>query len=369
MTVVFSFILGLYSLLLLTFLFGWVKIRRQPVPVKGPSSPRISIVAALRNEESNIENFVHDLSAIVYPAGNFEVILVNDHSTDATLEKTKLQINDLPGFRLLDLPSGLEGKKEALRFGIEQAGFEIIATTDADCRFSKNWLGCVSLYFQQEETKMLVGVVKLIESDSFFTRLQVTEFSSLVGTAAAAVGLGHPILCNGANLSFRKEVFMEVNGYDGNLQIASGDDEFLLRKIRKQYPSGIKFLNFYEATVSTFAQKDIRDFFYQRIRWAGKWRHNSDPLARMLAIFMLLSHLAFIGLIVDNLVHREASYGLVLYKIFLEGIFFSWVARFLHRRIDLLAFLTLQIIYPFYIIIIGMLSLVLRYEWKNRNYK
>ena len=369
MTVIFSFILGLYCLLLITFLFGWVRIRRQPMPVAGQSPPGISIVIAMRNEMANIENLIHDLSSIVYPKENFEIILVNDHSTDATNERTATMIKNLSGFRLLDLPAGWEGKKKALNFGIEEARFEIIVTTDADCRVSKNWLGCISLYFQKEETKMLVGVVKLIQSDSFFTRLQVTEFSSLVGTAAATIGLGHPILCNGANLSFRKEVFKEVNGYEGNLRIASGDDEFLLRKILKQYPTSVKFLNFYEAAVSTLPQKNFRDFFYQRIRWAGKWRHNSDLLARMLAIFMLLSHFAFIGLIINNLIHREISYGLILFKIFLEGILFSWVARFLLRRFDLLAYLTLQIIYPFYITIIGVCSLVLRYKWKNRNYK
>ena len=369
MTVIFSLILGLYSLLLLTFLFGWVRIRRQPVPIKDPSSPRISIVVAMRNEASNIENLIHDLSAIIYPAENFEVLLVNDHSTDSTFEETKLRIKDLPRFRLFDLPDGLEGKKEALRFGIAEARFEIIATTDADCRFSKNWLGCISLYFQQPETKMLVGVVRLTESDSFFTRLQVTEFNSLVGSTAATIGLGHPILCNGANLSFRKEVFNEVHGYEGNLGIASGDDEFLLRKIFKRYPLGIKFLNFYEAIVSTDPQKELSVFIYQRIRWAGKWRHNSDLLARMLAIFILASHFAFVGLIINNFISHEINYGLILYKVFLEGILFSWVARFLHRRFDLLAFLTLQIIYPFYITTIGVLSLVLPYQWKNRSYQ
>ncbi len=368
MAVIFSLILGLYSLLLLTFLFGWVRIRRQPVPVKDTSCPTISIVVAMRNELSNVESLVHDLSAIVYPSENFEIVLVNDHSTDGTHEETKLRIKDLPGFRLLDLPKGLEGKKQALRYGIAQARFEIIATTDADCRFSKNWLGCISRYFQQKETKMLVGVVRLTEGDSFFTRLQVTEFNSLVGSAAATIGLGHPILCNGANLSFRKEVFNEVHGYEGNLGIASGDDEFLLRKIFEQYPLGIKFLNFYEATVTTLPQKSIRDFFYQRIRWAGKWRHNSDPIARMLAIFILLSHFAFLGLIISNFISHETNYGLILYKVFLEGILFSWVARFLHRRFDLLAFLALQIIYPFYVTAIGVFSLVLSYQWKNRKY-
>lgn len=368
MTAVFGFILSFYCLLLLVFLFGWVRIRRQLMPAKEPLSPGISIVVAMRNEEENVQNLIQDLSAIVYPPEKFEIILVNDHSTDATYEKAKSLIKDLPGFRILDLPSGVEGKKEALSFGIDEARFEIISTTDADCRFSKNWPGCISLYFQEEGTKMLVGAVKFMESNSFFSRLQVTEFISLVGSTGAAIGLGHPIMCNGANLSFRKDVFAEVKGYEGNLQIASGDDEFLLCKIFKRYPTGIKFLNFYEATVTSQPQGTIKDFFYQRIRWAGKWRHNSDLLTQVLAVFIFVSQIAFAGLIIKNFYSQDGTIGLILYKIFLEGIFFSWVARFLERRFDFLAFLTLQIVYPIYVMVIAVFSLFSSYQWKDRKY-
>jgi len=369
MTVVFSLILSLYCLLLVVFLFGWIMIRRQSMPVKGNATPGISIVVAVRNEEENIQTLLHDLSAIVYPAGKFEVIIVNDHSTDATTEKVKARIGNLSRARLLELPEGKKGKKEALRLGIEQAQFEIIATTDADCRFSKNWLTCLSLYFEQGETKMVVGAVKLTADNSFFSRLQVTEFASLVGSTAAAIGLGHPILCNGANLAFQKSAFNEVQGYDGNLQIASGDDEFLMRKIMHHYPGGIKFLNYYEAVVSSHAQTTIQGFFHQRLRWAGKWKHNTDSLTRLLAVFIFTSHIAFAGLVFRSFFWPDITLGLVIGKIFLEGVFIFWVDRFLDRRFDILAFLSLQIMYPVYVTTIGVFSLFSAYRWKSRNYK
>ncbi len=369
MTVVFSLILSLYCLLLLVFLFGWIMVRRQSMPVKGNSPPGISVVVAVRNEEENIQTLLHDLSAIVYPAERFEVIIVNDHSTDATMGKAKSLIRHLPTARLFDLPEGMEGKKQALSLGIEAARFEIIATTDADCRFSRNWLTCLSLYFEQDATKMLVGAVKLTADNSFFSRLQVTEFASLVGSTAAAIGLGHPILCNGANLAFQKSVFKEVQGYDGNLQIASGDDEFLMRKINHRYPGGIKFLNYYEAVVSSHAQKTIQDFFQQRLRWAGKWKHNTDSMTQLLAVFIFASHLAFAGLVINNFFGLDKTLGLVIGKLFLEGVFIFWVGHFLDRRFDILAFLSLQIIYPVYVTTIGVFSLFRSYRWKNRNYK
>ena len=355
--------------MLAVFLFGWVRIRRQSMPAKGTSMPGISIVVAARNEEENIESLMHDLAGIAYPIEKFEVIVVNDHSTDATAANVNLMIKELSNARLFDLDEGKKGKKEALRLGITEARFEIIVTTDADCHFSNNWLSCLSSYFEQEETKMLVGAVRLAGDHSLFSRMQIIEFVSLVGSTAAAIGLGYPIMCNGANLAFRKNVFKEVRGYEGNLRIASGDDEFLMRKIAHRYPGSIRFLNYYEAVVSSLPQKNIRNFYYQRLRWAGKWRHNSDPVAQFLAVFVFVSQLAFVGLLWNNLIAPDKTLGLVIGKLFLEGLFIYWVGRFLDRRFDILAFLTLQIIYPFYVTVIGVFSFFAPYGWKGRNYK
>ncbi|CAN5474803.1 glycosyltransferase [soil metagenome] len=383
MVVICSIILSLYCLLVLVLLVGWVIVRRRKIAmpadaVDGVSAlvggfhqqevPRISIIVAMRNESSNIEELYRDLSSMAYAVDKFEIIFVNDHSTDDTHAKVKQLSANVPNIRIINLPEGVEGKKSALQAGIEQAEFEIIATTDADCRLSKNWLHCIALNFKSEETKMVVGAVKLIRRDSFFSRLQVTEFISLVGATASAIGLGHPVMCNGANLSYRKNVFLEVSGFQGNLQIASGDDEFLMRKIFKRYPSGIVFLNFYEAVISSHTQKTIRDLFYQRLRWAGKWKHNSDLLTQLLAVFIFVSQISFIVLVINNINLPNTSLALIVSKLFLEGVFLLWVGRFLERKFDTLSFIALQLFYPFYVTIIGLTSLLSSYHWKGRNY-
>ncbi len=332
-------------------------------------TPGISIVIAVRNEITFIQDLVNSLSVIVYPKDKFEVIIVNDHSTDDTWLKVKELIVNVSNIKLIDLVEGEQGKKAALRFGISNAQFEIIATTDADCSFSKNWIKCLSMQFEQNETKMVIGAVKLMDDGSFFSSLQVTEFISLIGSAAASIGLSHPIMCNGANLAFRKNVFDEVGGYDDNMSVASGDDEFLMRKIYKRYPSGIRFLNFYEGVVTSNTQKTFRDFFYQRLRWAGKWKHNTDQLTQLLAVFIFVSQIAFIALIVENINYPDVSLGLVIGKLFLEAIFLLWVGHFLERRFDVLAFLALQILHPLYVIGVGSISIIASYQWKNRNYK
>ncbi len=369
MTAAFILILSSYLLLLAIFLIGWVRVRRQILPVRGPSPPAMSVVVAVRNEAHTIEAMIRDLSGMAFPQERFEVIVVNDHSTDTTTEIARQLVAKIPNGRLLELPMGQEGKKAALQLGIEHARFDIIATTDADCAVSKNWLTCASSYFELPETKMLVGAVKFVGDNSFFSRLQVMEFLSLVGSTAASVGLGHPIMCNGANLAFRKDVFVEVGGYDGNLNIPSGDDEFLMRKILSRYPKGICFLNYYEAVVSTGVQETVRDFFHQRLRWAGKWKHNTDLATRFIAVLILAAQLVFLALLLKNIMAPGETIGLVIAKVSMEGVFIFWIGRFLHKRFDPLAFVALQIIYPIYVSVVGLFSIFSAYTWRNRNYK
>ena len=369
MTFAFSLILTLYCAMLVAFLIGWVKVRRQTMPRRSESPPPVSVVVAVRNETQNIQNLIQLLTTQAFPKGRVEVILVNDHSTDETAALARRSAEGFSHVQILDLPEGKEGKKAALQYGIERATFEVIATTDADCTFSKNWLTCVSSYFELAENKMVLGVVKLSDGNSFFSQLQVTELVSLAGSTAASVGFNHPIMCNGANLTFRKSVFEEVGGYDDNMAIPSGDDEFLMRKIRARYPQGIRFLNYYEAVVSTPPQKTLGDLIQQRLRWAGKWKHNSDPLTKSLAVFILLAQVSFVAIFFGLVTGKWSAVALIVPKIFLEGVLIYWVGRFLDVRFDVPSFILLQIAYPFYVLGVGIVSLFSSYRWKGRNYR
>lgn len=142
-----------------------------------------------------------------------------------------------------------------------------------------------------------------------------------------------------------------------------------MRKINRRYPGSIRFLNYYEAVVSSTTQKTFAAFFNQRLRWAGKWRHNSDVITQLLAVFILVAQTAcLVALVVAAIAQRVPSPFLLL-KIFLECIFLLWVARFLNRRFDVLSFVVLQIFYPLYVITVGVLSFFTPFRWKSRNYK
>jgi len=107
--------------------------------------------------------------------------------------------------------------------------------------------------------------------------MQHLEFLSLVASGAASVNSGFPVMCNGANLIYEKKAFDEVNGFDANENYASGDDVFLLLKMKKHFGKrSISVLNKPKAIVYTEAKKTLSELTHQRLRWASKTKGYRD---------------------------------------------------------------------------------------------
>ncbi len=110
------------------------------------------------------------------------------------------------------------------------------------------------------------GAVRIHQGGRFFDHLQAIEFAGLAGTSGATLVTGRPTVCNGANLAYRKAAFEEAGAYAGNLHIASGDDEFLMRSLLP----AIRRTPVCSARVATTqAASTLRAFFRQRLRWAA----------------------------------------------------------------------------------------------------
>ncbi len=371
MTVFFLFIFGLYFLLMLVLLYGWEKAMVNRVfEGRHKITGKITVVIPFRNEEDNLENSIDDLVNQSYSSALYEVVFVDDHSTDRSSDRVALKIASLPNFKLISLPAENEGKKKAITLGIEKSIGDIIVTTDADCRLPMDWLASIADQFQRDGIKMTFGGVKIEENDSFFSKLQTMEFISLIGSGASTLTIGYPSMCNGANLAFLKTAFYEVDGYEGNFSISSGDDEFLMRKINSKFPESICFLPNPESVVPTKAQKSLKDFLYQRLRWAGKWKYNSSAATQLLALYIFFFQLSFICVVVLTLTHKldlKTAFFLVGGKIVFEFIFLSKVSAFLRVKWRTFYFLLLQLIYPVYVVSIAMASTFISSIWKERK--
>lgn len=366
MTLVFILLFFFYLLFVAMLIVGWNQYHKSKVPKGQEFESLISVIVPARNEGAGIKFLLEDIRRQSYQ--NFEVIVVDDHSGDNTSDAVVPFIHSDSRFILIRNDG--EGKKAALTTGVRASKGAIIVTTDADCRVKEQWLRTISSYFQSVGTQFVFGSVKLAGS-SFFARMQAHEFLSLVGTAASTAWWGFPTMCNGANLAFRKAVFDEVGGYSDNFHIPSGDDEFLMHKIFHKYPEGIQFVYDRQAVVQTSAVS-FKGFMRQRVRWAGKWRHNLSVWNVMLAVFIFIFHVSVIALplaMYAGWINVVAGLSLLIFKAAVEGVFLKKIAVFFNVPWNWGVFLLLQTVYSFYAVSIGAVSTFIPIEWKGRNLK
>lgn len=363
--IIISIIL-LYTVLIIRYSVGW---RNVDGVSENSFTPKVSVVIAMRNEEDEIARLLANLESLIYPKENLEIILINDHSDDDTLNL--LRAADLDNLQVFDMPEHKFGKKNAISMGVDIARGDIILTTDADCSFDENWVRSMVSCFIDYNIKLVSGPVCFNKTKGIFQYFQSLEFASLVGSGAGAIGIKNPIFCNGANMAYRRQDFLDVNDSINN-HIASGDDVFLLHSIKARYSDSIAFLKKQDAIVSTNSMENFLEFINQRKRWISKTNTYQDVASVYTAYLVFFTNLSFIFLFIMSFFssHFFVFFGLFYFiKLIVDFSLLSPVLNFFGRK-DLIKWIVIfELIYSFYIILIVILSLIKKFEWKGRMYK
>jgi len=337
------------------------------------NSPFVTVLIAARNEERNIPRLLQSLKIQSYPSSRFEVIVINDLSQDGTVEMAKASAVGIENFTILtpDFRPETGHKKHALAFGISNAKGNLILTTDADCIVGKEWIKTMVSYFD-ENTAMVSGPVRMITSDNFFSLYQALEFSGLVGIGAGSVALNNPNICNGANLAYRKNVFSEVNGFEDNLHLASGDDEFLMHKIHALEKYQIVFAKNIEAVIDTLPCLGFIELLMQRIRWGSKSRHYRNKKITLIMMTAFFSNFITILMLILGLYFRILlipSLILIAVKAVCEIAMLYKINSFQRTPYRVFAYLP-SIPFQFvFMLFAGIASQFYTYSWKGRKVK
>lgn len=352
---------------------NYVPENKDDLPIK------ISVLIPVRNEAINLPLLIIDLENQNYPTDCFEVIFIDDCSTDETAEVvTNALLDNRIDIYLLEArhPEGtISFKKSAIKQGINQAKYEYLLFTDGDCRVGPNWIKSMASCLEAGNA-FVSGPVMLEPGKSFFGVLQQVEFSTLIGSGAAFIKARIPALCNGANIAYPKSIFHEMGGFEGNENIASGDDEFLLHKVITKYPSQVAFCKMADAVVTTKALPDVAKFFSQRRRWAGKWKAYSNFNSKAIAVGVFLFHLLWPSILIYEVFTEPVKtlYLLIpvaLLKVrteffFIYHIFSSLNVPFKWKHFR--AFAVLQFIYSPYVVLFGIAGgWVKGNSWKGRR--
>ena len=343
----------IYAYQVYQFFKGWNEL--SPYDSSG-LKPKVSIVIAVRNEEENIPFLIEDLSKQDYPLECLEIIIVDDFSDDNTF-----QILNDASLHLNVLRSESEGKKAAINTGVLSAKHDLILTTDADCRFSANWVSCMLAPFAHEAIHLVSGPVAYSNLSSLFDKFQALEFISLIGSGAGAIGVDKAFMCNGANMAFRKSIFASTNTH-----IASGDDVFLLHHV-KSTGGKIAFVKEQSAIVFTQPKASVTEFINQRKRWASKSSSYQDFTAKWISFVVFLTNLMLLWLVFSYQFKLAAVFFCV--KFIIDYGFVRALSRFFFYQKYLSNFWIMSIIYPIYIVWVALSSQLTSFEWKGRKHQ
>lgn len=379
------FLLIVYIWLILYYRKAWMEIPCFEIAEELTSKelPFISIIIAARNEEKNIGSCIQSLTAQTYPANKFEIIVTDDHSTDSTVPIVQSFQNQ--NIRLLHLSDFIENqelnsyKKKSIDTALKFAKGELIVTTDADCIAPQKWLETLALFYVQKSPVFValpVAFKEPLPEDSFLKKLfkifQSLDFISLQGITGASVFKKVHAMCNGANLAYQKDVFFEVEGFEGIDELASGDDMLLMQKIQKKYPHEILLLKSKDVIVNTRPAESLKEFLHQRIRWASKADRYTDKKITAVLIMVYLLNVWLFILGVYSFFNLNAFCLFVfslLLKTFVELLFLFPVASFFGKQKLLWWFLPAQPFHIIYTVVAGWLAKFGSYEWKGRKVK
>lgn len=197
------------------------------------SKPDLSLIIAVKNEEKNVRSLINSLDNQNYPIENFEVIFIDDNSTDRTYDKIKELISDKTNFTLLKAGNKkYAGKKGTLDIGINSAKNNLIVITDADCKPEQDWL--LNIAGKLDYGFDFVFGIAPLQSGKLLVK-KISAFENLKNTflTISAVGLNIPYSAAARNFAFRKKSFERLGGYKNTTETLSGDDDLLLREAVK----------------------------------------------------------------------------------------------------------------------------------------
>jgi cellulose synthase/poly-beta-1,6-N-acetylglucosamine synthase-like glycosyltransferase len=356
-------ILGIYAGFTACFNRAWKKEKANPL-VQKKGITELSVIIPFRNEAANLPQI---LTCICEQSGiqahQWEVLFINDHSVDNGPQLIEQAVKEIPQLRLLNNPG--KGKKEALLEGIRRAKFNSIITTDADCRFAPNWLLSIAHCFENNHPDMILAPVHMMCGQSFWQRFCEIEFLAMQVVGGGSALVGKPLLCNGANLAFRKNTEIP----DLKSHYKSGEDMFLLEWMKQQKKT-VRYLKSPEAIVQTPGPKTLAGFLYQRARWLSKAGGYRDKTLQTFSITVFSANLMVYVLAAHAALYPITASSWLAFFTIKTALDFWQVklgADFFRVRVKMIDFIGMQLLYPLYMLLTSILAIVRKPQWKDKE--
>ncbi len=354
-------LLGILLLIQLYYiLFVYSRLSRYKVKSYQDSTdlPPVSVIICAHNEQENLQQFLPQILEQEYP--NFEVIVVNDYSTDETkwiLEDFKRQYTHL---NVVDIKEHIKlknSKKFALTLGIKAAKHELLIMTDADCMpNSRNWLKEMAGAYSQDK-EIVLGYSPYFKKSGFLNKLIRFETAHTAMSYLSYALKRNAYMGVGRNLSYLKSLFFKGKGFNAHMHIKSGDDDLFVNQNATRQNVNIAIHP--DAHVYSNPKETWKSYYKQKARHAGASVVYKKSHQRMLGTQLITAFLFYVLLIVCIACFPSLWFvgvGMFSLRYLCQLITFSSIYKKLAVK-DLLAWLLiLDVFYYFYICLNGLFN-------------
>ena len=327
----------------------------------------VSIIAAVRNEEDNIQGLLNALSSQDY--SDYEVIIVDDDSDDNTRSIAENFCADKKKISVIPAAENLFGwgpKKNAIYHGIMRSKSDIIMTTDADCRPPAKWISNMVSYFDKG-TGAVVGYSPLKFPASLAGRLKSVEALAAAIVSAGFISLGKPFISTGRNFAYRKKLFLKIGGFGSSGKAPAGDDDLLLQNIAKH--AEVKFAFEPESFVPSYPGKG--GYFARKKRhFSAAKRYPAMFILAGIMVYLLLSGicaLLFLGILSSISSFIIAGITAIVFKFAADYALLRKGSKILHERFKITDMILAELLQFPYTLILQPISLAGKIEWRGRK--
>ncbi len=316
----------------------------------------LSVIICVRNEVQNLEKLLPAVMLQQY--GNFEVVVVNDRSTDATEDYLKTANQQYPNLKVITLeqtPPHITAKKYALTMGIKHATNDLLVLTDADCMpASPLWLSGMAAAFRNDQTKIALGFSQYEKEKGLlnsFIRYETLHTGLMYIGAALA---GNPYMGVGRNMAYRKSFFLEKKGFIKHRTLVGGDDDLFVNENGNKKNTGTVIGE--EKLVYSVPKKNLKEWYRQKLRHmvTGKsYRKGTKTFLGLYTAAQLLFWITFIALLSLWIEPYLIISGFLIRMLLLYYVMISGSKKLGDKFANWYIFL-LDFLFVFYYIFIGM---------------
>ena len=325
------------------------------------SSEELSVIIPFRNEAQRLSQLLDSIRRSKIQPGTY--VFVDDHSEDGSMAIVRENLSGL-NWTAIVLEANEQGKKVAIRRGIQESEGQWILSMDADVSFANDYFSTISTL---EHSDMYILPAVMV-AQRWYEHLYEVDLILVNAANCGLAGWKRPIMASGANLLYSREAFDRLDHIDRHKHMPSGDDIYLLRDFREGR-ADVRLMTDPALAIRTETPQSFSEFIHQRLRWLAKTGDVKDHLSTSLAIIQAVLTFAFVALLLVKGFSNEWKefWTIFALKTGMDMLIFYPYFMRIRRQIAWFFIPVYELIFPLYTLLILSMMYWFKPQWKGRK--